>query len=153
MDSRENCSPNWIQVALGSRSKLHLDPDPSCFNLDPDPSSFNLGLGTYCTLPSKILYNPNTISKSWNYLCTIEPQDRTHLKQTTAVVGLMVNLIMVTTVVTSTTQSMSAGVLLDRSHNNGHLVFLTKDKPMMCPYSNRLVPQSWNMSNGISQRC
>ncbi len=26
-------------------------------------------------------------------------------------------------------------VLLDRSHNNGHLVFLTKDKPMMCPYS------------------
>ncbi len=25
-------------------------------------------------------------------------------------------------------------VLLDRSHNNGHLVFLTKDKPMMCPY-------------------
>jgi hypothetical protein len=41
---------------------------------------------------------------------------------------------MVTTVVTSTTQSMSAGVLLDRSHNNGHLVFLTKDKPMMCPY-------------------
>jgi hypothetical protein len=36
-----------------------LDPDPSCFNLDPDPSCFNLGLGTYCTLPSKILYNPN----------------------------------------------------------------------------------------------
>jgi hypothetical protein len=24
-------------------------------------------------------------------------------------------------------------VLLDCSHNNGHLVFLTKDKPMMCP--------------------
>ncbi len=35
---------------------------------------------------------------------------------------------MVTTIVTSTTQSISAGVLLDRSHNNGHLVFLTKDK-------------------------
>ncbi len=43
-------------------------------------------------------------------------------------------------------------VLLDRSHNNGHLVFLTKDKPMMCPYSKRLVPQSWNTLNGISQR-
>ncbi len=25
-------------------------------------------------------------------------------------------------------------VLLDHSHNNGHLVFLTKDKTMMCPY-------------------
>jgi hypothetical protein len=24
-------------------------------------------------------------------------------------------------------------VLLDQSHNNEHLVFLTKDKPMMCP--------------------
>ena len=35
---------------------------------------------------------------------------------------------MVTTVVTSTTQSVSAGVMLDLSHNNGHLVFLTKDK-------------------------
>ncbi len=43
-------------------------------------------------------------------------------------------------------------VLLDRSHNNGHLVFLTKDKPMMFPYSKRLVPQSWNTLNGISQR-
>ena len=38
-------------------------------------------------------------------------------------------------------------VLLDLSHNNGHLVFLTKDKPMMCPYSKRLVPQSWNTLN------
>ncbi len=38
---------------------MHLDPDPSCFNLDPDPSSFTVGLGTYCTLWSKILYNPN----------------------------------------------------------------------------------------------
>jgi hypothetical protein len=35
--------------------------------------------------------------------------DRTHLKQTTAVVGVIVNLRMVTTVVTSTTQSISAG--------------------------------------------
>ncbi len=50
-----------------------------------------------------------TISKPWNYVCTIQPQDRTHLKQTTAVVGVIVNLKMFTTVVTSTTQSISAG--------------------------------------------
>ena len=37
------------------------------------------------------------------------------------------------TVVTSTTQSISAGVLLDLSHNNEHLVFLTKDKPWCVP--------------------
>jgi hypothetical protein len=49
-----------------------------------------------------------TISKPWNYVCTIQPQDRTHLKQTTAVVGVIVNLRMVTTVVMSTTQSISA---------------------------------------------
>ncbi len=42
-------------------SCFNLDPDLSCFNLDPDPSSFNLGLGAYCTLLSKILYNPNTL--------------------------------------------------------------------------------------------
>jgi hypothetical protein len=95
-----------------------------------------------------------TISKPWNYVCTIQPHNRTaHLKQTTAVVAVMVNLRMVTTVVTSTTQSISAGVLLDRCHNNGHLVFLTKDKLMMCPHSKRLVPQSWNTLNGISQSC
>jgi hypothetical protein len=93
----------------------------------------------------------STISKPWNYVCTIQPQDRTHLQQTTAVVEVIVNLRMGTTVVTSTTQSISAGVLLDRSHKNGHLAFLTKDKPMMCPYSKRLVLQSWNTSNGISQ--
>jgi hypothetical protein len=50
-----------------------------------------------------------TISKLWNDVCTIQPQSRTHLKQTTAVVGVIVNLRMVTTVVTSTTQSISAG--------------------------------------------
>ncbi len=50
-----------------------------------------------------------TKSKPWNYICTIQPQDRTHLKQTTAVVEEIVNLRMVTTVVTSTTQSISAG--------------------------------------------
>ncbi len=49
--------------------------------------------------------------------------------QTAAVVGVIVNLRMVITVVTSTTESIIAGVLLDTSHNNGHLVFLTKDKP------------------------
>jgi hypothetical protein len=49
--------------------------------------------------------------------------------QTAAVVGVIVNLRMVTTVVTNPTQSISAGVLLDLSHNNGHLVILTKDKP------------------------
>jgi hypothetical protein len=32
-------------------------------------------------------------------------------------------------------------VLLDCGHNK-HLVFVTKDKPMLCPYSNRLVSQS-----------
>jgi hypothetical protein len=76
-------------------------------------------------------------AKPRSYVCTIQPQDRTHLKQTTAVVGVMVNLRMVTTVVISTTQSISAGVLLDCSYNNRHLVFLTKDKPMMCPYSKK----------------
>ena len=50
-----------------------------------------------------------TISKPWNYVCTIRPKDRTHLKHATAVVGVIVNLRMVTTVVTSTTQSISAG--------------------------------------------
>ncbi len=44
----------------------------------------------------------STISKPWNYVCTIQPQDRTHLKQTTAVVGVIVNLRRVTTIVTST---------------------------------------------------
>jgi hypothetical protein len=54
-----------------------------------------------------------TISKPWNYICTIQPQDRTHLKQTTAVVGVIVivNLRMVTTIITSTTQSIIAGPL------------------------------------------
>jgi hypothetical protein len=46
---------------------------------------------------------------------------QTPLKQTTVVVGVMVNL--------------------DHGHNR-HLVFVTKDKPMLCPYSNRLVSQS-----------
>ncbi len=41
-------------------------------------------------------------------------------------------------------------VLLD-SGPDKDLVFLNKDKPMLFPYSKRLVPQSWNTSNGISQ--
>jgi hypothetical protein len=39
-------------------------------------------------------------------------------------------------------------VLLD-SGSNGDLIFVNKDKPMLLPYSKRLVPQSWNTSNGI----
>jgi hypothetical protein len=52
-----------------------------------------------------------TIRKPWNYVCTIQPQYKTHLKQTTAVVVVIVNLRMVTIIVTNTTQSISAGVI------------------------------------------
>jgi hypothetical protein len=45
----------------------------------------------------------STASKTMEYICTMLPQNRTRLKQTTAVIGVMVNLRMVTTVVTSTT--------------------------------------------------
>ncbi len=41
-------------------------------------------------------------------------------------------------------------VLLDSSSNED-LVFVNKDKPMLLPYSKRLVPQLWNTSNGIFQ--
>jgi hypothetical protein len=41
-------------------------------------------------------------------------------------------------------------VLLD-SGSNGDLIFVNKDKPMLLPYSKRLVPQSWNTLNGIFQ--
>jgi hypothetical protein len=41
-------------------------------------------------------------------------------------------------------------VLLD-SGSDGDLVFVNKDKPMLLPYSKRLVPQSWNTLNGIFQ--
>jgi hypothetical protein len=50
-----------------------------------------------------------TISKPWNYVCTIRPQDRAHLKQASAVVGVIVYQRMVPTIVTSTTQSISVG--------------------------------------------
>jgi hypothetical protein len=39
-------------------------------------------------------------------------------------------------------------VLLD-SGSDGDLVFINKDKNILLPYSKRLVPQSWNTSNGI----
>jgi hypothetical protein len=41
-------------------------------------------------------------------------------------------------------------VLLD-SGSNGDLIFVSKDKPMLLPYSKRLVPQLWNTLNGIFQ--
>jgi hypothetical protein len=41
-------------------------------------------------------------------------------------------------------------VLLD-SGSDGDLVFIDKDKPMLLPSSKKLVPQSWNTSNGMFQ--
>ncbi len=41
-------------------------------------------------------------------------------------------------------------VLLD-SGSDGNLVFVNKDKPMLLPYSKRLILQSWNTLNGIFQ--
>jgi hypothetical protein len=41
-------------------------------------------------------------------------------------------------------------VLLD-SGSDGDLIFIDKDKPMLLPSSKRLVPQSWNTSNGRFQ--
>jgi hypothetical protein len=41
-------------------------------------------------------------------------------------------------------------VLLD-SGSDSDLVFIGKDKPMLLPSSNRLVPQSWNTLNGMFQ--
>ncbi len=41
-------------------------------------------------------------------------------------------------------------VLLD-SGSDGNLLFVDKDKPMLLPSSKRLVPQSWNTSNGMFQ--
>ncbi len=41
-------------------------------------------------------------------------------------------------------------VLLD-SGSVGDLIFVNKDKPMLLPYSKRLVPQSWDTLNGIFQ--
>jgi hypothetical protein len=41
-------------------------------------------------------------------------------------------------------------VLLD-SGSDGDLIFVNKDKPMLLPYSKRLVPQLWNTLNGFFQ--
>jgi hypothetical protein len=41
-------------------------------------------------------------------------------------------------------------VLLD-SGSDGNLLFVDKDKPMLLPSLKRLVPQSWNTSNGMFQ--
>ncbi len=41
-------------------------------------------------------------------------------------------------------------VLLD-SGSDGGLVFVSKDKPILCPYLKRLVPQLSNTLNGIFQ--
>ncbi len=41
-------------------------------------------------------------------------------------------------------------VLLDVG-SDGNLVYVNEDKPMLLPYSKRLVPQLWNTSNGIFQ--
>jgi hypothetical protein len=41
-------------------------------------------------------------------------------------------------------------VLLD-SGSDGNLVFVDKDKPILLPSLKRLVPQSWNTSNGMFQ--
>jgi hypothetical protein len=37
------------------------------------------------------------------------------------------------------------------SSSDGDLIFVSKDKPMLLPYSKRLVPQSWNTLNRIFQ--
>jgi hypothetical protein len=37
------------------------------------------------------------------------------------------------------------------SDSDGDLVFVNKEKPMLFPYSTRLVPQPWNTLNGIFQ--
>jgi hypothetical protein len=71
--------------------------------------------------------------------------------QTAAVVGVVVNLQMVTTVVISTTQSISAGPVRPWSQQRTPSLSYQR-QPMMCPYSKRLVSQSWNTLNGISQR-
>jgi hypothetical protein len=51
----------------------------------------------------------STRSKPWSYISTILPPNRNHLKQTTAAVGVMINLRIVTTRVTSTALSICAG--------------------------------------------
>jgi hypothetical protein len=52
--------------------------------------------------------------------------------------------------VTNTVSKYLVRVLLD-SGSKGNLIFVNKEKPMLLPYSKRLVPQSWNTLNGIFQ--
>jgi hypothetical protein len=47
-------------------------------------------------------------------------------------------------------KQMIVWVLLD-SGSDGDLIFVSKDKPMLLPYSKRLVPQSWSTLNAIFQ--
>jgi hypothetical protein len=65
------------------------------------------------------------------------PLIKTHLKQTTVVVGVRKNLKKGYHRSNKYYLQHIVQVLLDRGHNR-HLVF---DKPMLCPYSNRLVSQ------------
>jgi hypothetical protein len=58
-------------------------------------------------------------------------------------------MVITDTTVTSNKQKL-VRVLLD-SGSDSNLIFVNKDKPMLLPSSKRLVPQSWNTSNGIFQ--
>jgi hypothetical protein len=82
---------------------------------------------------------------------TILPLIKTNLKQTTVVVGVRVILKKGYHCSNKYYLKHIVQVLLDRGHNR-HLVFVTKDKPMLFPCLNRLVSQSWNTSNGIAQK-
>jgi hypothetical protein len=82
---------------------------------------------------------------------TIPPLIKIHLKQTTVVVGVRVNLKNGYHCSNKYYLKHIVRVLLDCGHNR-HLVIVTKDKPMLFPHSNGLVSQSWNTSNGISQK-
>jgi hypothetical protein len=52
--------------------------------------------------------------------------------------------------VTNTISKKVVRVLLDNG-SDGNQVFVSKDKPILLPYSKSLVPQLWNTSNGIFQ--
>ena len=73
------------------------------------------------------------------------------MKQTTVVVGVRVNLKEGYHHSNKHYLKHIVQVLLDHGHNRD-LVFVTIDKPMLFPYSNRLVSQLWNTLNGIAQK-
>ena len=58
---------------------------------------------------------------------------------------------MVTTVVISTTQSISAGVLLDLSHNNGHLPKTNHDSLLERAGSTVVEYFEWDLPKVLSQ--